>query len=381
MKKKSDSLTLHAKHRGKIAMCTKVPIDNADTLSWAYSPGVAEPCLAIANTPDDVFLYTNKQNTIAIVTDGSAVLGLGDIGPDAALPVMEGKAALFKTFADIDAIPICLDVHDVEGIVNACKAIAPTFNGINLEDIAAPQCFSILKRLEDELSIPVFHDDQDGTAIVTLAALINAATIADKPLSTLRVVVCGMGAAGTAIVRLLHAAGVKTISAYDKDGFVHPNRDAFKPFFDEGLLTTRDLPQTASLVDVIDGTNVFIGVSTGDLLTPAMIRRMGDKPIVFAMANPTPEIDPQTAKAAGAFIVGTGRSDHANQINNVLAFPGVFRGALDARKHSITQAMKLAAANAIAALMNDDLHVDRIIPSPFDARVVDAVAKAIRDTD
>ncbi len=377
---KNNSLDLHKHYKGKVEIRSKVSIRNEEDLAWAYSPGVAEPCKAIYNSHNDVYTYTSKGNNVAVITDGSAVLGLGNIGPKAALPVMEGKAILFKTFGGIDAYPICLDTQDTEAIIETCTRLAPTFGGINLEDIKAPKCIEIEQRLKQVLDIPVFHDDQHGTAIVTLAALLNSIKLVQKKIDTLQIVLCGTGAAGSSIARLLNEAGVKTLYAFNKDGVITTRKyDTYdfsiQALLDESIITSSS--QT-DLVDIMKGSDVFIGVSTGNIVDTAMVQQMAHDPIIFAMANPTPEITPSEAKKAGARIVGTGRSDYPNQINNVLAFPGVFKGALEARVKDITIEMQLKAAHAIADVIEPEaLTEDYIIPSPFDKRVVKAVSNAI----
>jgi len=380
---KRKSLELHKKYRGKIEIRSKVALKTMDDLAWAYSPGVAEPCKAISKNKEDAYLYTSKSNMVAVVTDGSAVLGLGDIGPEAALPVMEGKAILFKEFAGVDAFPLCLDTKDPEEIIRACMIMAPSFAGINLEDIASPKCVEIERALQKRLDIPVFHDDQHGTAIVTAAALINSCRLTGRDIEDLRVVICGTGAAGCAITRMLKTLGVKTIHGFNIDGTVTKAKISqydfvIKELLESGML---DDPGTSdTLEELLTGSDLFIGVSVGDIVTPAMIKKMNKNPLVFALANPTPEIDPVVAKEAGAKIIATGRSDHPNQVNNVLAFPGLFRGALDARAANITEPMKLAAAYAIADIIpRDELSSDYVIPSPFDKRVVKSVAKAVID--
>nr|WP_137122074.1 NAD-dependent malic enzyme [Ornithinicoccus soli] len=374
---------------GKLKIESKVPIRNRDDLSLVYTPGVARVCMAIADNPEDARRLTIKRNTVAVVTDGSAVLGLGDIGPLAALPVMEGKAALFKRFADIDAFPLCLDSHDVDEIVMIVKAIAPGFAGINLEDISAPRCFEVEARLREELDIPVFHDDQHGTAIVVLAALRNALRVVGKELEDVRLVQSGAGAAGTAILRLLIAAGAKDIIVSDRFGVVHPDREDIKGNGDDNLRwlaeTTNLERRTGTLKDVIEGADVFIGVSAPNLLDGDDIAKMHDDAIVFALANPEPEVDPAAA-AQHATVVATGRSDFANQINNVLVFPGVFRGLLDARSNKVTEEVLLAAAEALAGTVSEDeLNPAYIIPSVFhpdvSKTVATAVEKAVRGDD
>lgn len=376
------ALQAHAQWRGKIEVTARAQADSAQTLALAYTPGVAAPCREIHKEPDLAYTYTRKWNTVAIVTDGSAVLGLGDIGPAAALPVMEGKAVLFKAFGDVDAVPICLDTQDVDEIVNTVRFMAPGFGGINLEDIAAPRCFEIERRLKESLSIPVFHDDQHGTAIVVLSALLNAAQVAGRDIPSLRIVLCGAGAAGCAIAELLLSAGAGDLTLYDRKGILHPSEDWLNSAQRDLAQRTNPRGLTGDLSTALTGADVFIGVSGPGVLTKEMIGLMGEKPIIFAMANPTPEIMPEEALAAGAFIVGTGRSDYPNQINNVLAFPGIFRGALDARAGAITQEMKLAAAQVIAQVARQDgLHREYIMPNAFDPRVGKAVAQAVANVE
>ena len=379
-----ESLDLHRKHKGKIAIRSKVPVNTIEDLSMVYSPGVAAPCLAIHENPEDVYTYTIKSNTVALVSDGSAVLGLGNIGAAAAIPVMEGKCMLFKKFADIDAFPICLDTQDTEQIIQTVRNIAPVFGGINLEDISAPRCFEIEERLQD-LGIPVFHDDQHGTAIVTLAALINAAKVLDKNLNDMKVVINGAGSAGIAIAKLLNGFGqkrpkvkVKHIIICDRKGVISKQRSDIAGVVHkmEALLYTNPESLSGTVHDALVGADVFIGVSESGLLTADHIRTMAKDPIVLAMANPEPEIMPEEAYKGGAAIVGTGRSDFPNQVNNVLGFPGIFRGAMDARAPKITAEMKLAAAFAIAKyLKNPDRQ--HIIPSALDKKVAKAVARAV----
>ncbi|MFW6299027.1 MAG: NAD(P)-dependent malic enzyme [Bacillota bacterium] len=383
---KEKSLELHQKSKGKIEVNSKVSVKNSDDLSLAYSPGVAEPCKAIHKNPEDAYLYTSKQNMVAVVTDGTAVLGLGDIGPQAALPVMEGKAVLFKEFAGVDAFPICLDTTDTEEIIRTVEILAPSFGGINLEDIAAPKCVEIERRLKKKLNIPVFHDDQHGTAIVTLAALYNSLKLVNKKMEDLKVVLSGTGAAGSSIARMLHEAGVKTIYGYNSKGVVSEDkydsyRFVLRELIDENIITPVKKQENDALESVMEGADVFIGVSIGDIVSEAMVRSMNQDPIIFAMANPDPEIHPDLAKKAGAAVIGTGRSDYPNQINNVLAFPGLFRGVLDARAPSITEAMKITASKAIASIVSEDeLTSEYVIPSPFDSRVAKAVGQAVADS-
>ena len=372
------SLELHAAHRGKISVESKVPLATRDDLSCAYTPGVAEPCRAIAADPAAAYTYTGKGNAVAVVSDGSAVLGLGNIGAAAAAPVMEGKCVLFKGFGGVDAYPICLDTQDTEEIIRCVKAIAPVFGGINLEDISSPRCFEIEARLEAELDIPVFHDDQHGTAVVVTAALTNALRLTGRTFEGARVVLSGPGAAGTAITKMLMAAGVRDIICCDRTGALVPGRAKMDAHKAELAEETNPRRFAGTLAEALVGADVFIGVSGPGIVTQDMVRSMAANPIVFAMANPVPEIMYEDAVAAGAAVVGTGRSDTPNQINNVLCFPGLFRGALDARARDITREMKLAAARAIAGLVTDEeLRADYIIPSALDPRVAPAVAAAV----
>ena len=371
------ALELHEKYRGKITTALRDTSDLDRTkLSAYYSPGVGEISRAIAADPSALSKYTWTNNLVAVISDGSAILGLGDLGPKAAMPVMEGKALLFKHFADIDSVPIVLDVHTPDEIVATIKAMSPSFGAINLEDIAAPKCFEIEERLKAECDIPVFHDDQHGTAIVTLAGLINAARVTGRSLQGTKVVTVGAGAAGTAIIKLLHRYGLRNIVSVDSRGVIGDGRDDLN---DEkrALLEFVDRNQSGSLEDALTDADIFIGVSKAGLLTPAMIRSMNDDPIIFALANPNPEIMPEDAKAAGAAVIATGRSDYPNQVNNAIAFPGIFRGALDNGVQKITDEHKLAAAEAIANLV-DNPTADEIIPSPFNDKVVPAVANVIR---
>ena len=364
---------------GKIEVLAHLPIADRDDLSMAYTPGVARICMAIHDEPARVHDLTIKGNTVAIVSDGTAVLGLGDIGPEAALPVMEGKALLFKEFAGVDAFPICLDVHTADEIVETVQRIAPVFGGINLEDIAAPVCFEVEERLRELLDIPVFHDDQHGTAVVTLAALENAARVVGKQMHDLRVVISGVGAAGVAIAKILMGAGVPVIIGCDRKGAVHTGRDDLNSSKQWFAAHTNPDPFVGSIGDALAGADVFIGVSAPDVITPDDVATMAKDPIVFAMANPNPEIRPELIRDIAA-VVATGRSDYPNQINNVLAFPGIFRGALDARATEVTESMKLAAAEAIAmAVSSDELGPGFIIPSVFDKRVVELVAPAVAE--
>ncbi|MCC8167470.1 MAG: NADP-dependent malic enzyme [Planctomycetes bacterium] len=376
----AESLRLHYEWRGKIEIRSKVPVRNREDLSLAYTPGVAAPCLAIASDPSLGYELTGRWNTVAVVTDGSAVLGLGDIGPEAAMPVMEGKCVLFKEFGRVDAIPLCIRTKDVDAIVETVALLAGSFGGINLEDIAAPRCFEIERRLKERCDIPVFHDDQHGTAIVTLAALLNALRVVHKDLESIRVVMSGAGAAGAAIALLLMKMGLRDVVLCDRQGALYAGRIGMN---DEKIALakmTNPMKRHGSLADVIKGSDVFIGVSAPGLVTPDMVRTMADRAILFPMANPTPEIMPDLALEAGAAVVGTGRSDFPNQINNVLAFPGVFRGALDARASDINDAMQIAAAKALAGrVAESDLSRDTILPAPFEEGVGAAVAKAVEE--
>ncbi len=375
---KKEALELHRQWRGKIEVINRVEVKNSRDLSLAYTPGVAEPCLAIKDDVNLSYEYTRRWNTVAVITDGSAVLGLGDIGPEAGMPVMEGKCVLFKAFADVDAFPLCIKSKDVDEIVNTIKLISGSFGGINLEDIAAPRCFEIERRLKEECDIPIFHDDQHGTAIVVLAAMINALKIVGKDIKDIKVVVNGLGAAGTAIIRLLMSTGLKNVIACDINGIIYEGMEGLDAEKAAIAKITNLEKQTGTLKDAIVGADVFIGVSAGNVLTQDMVRSMAKDAVVFAMANPVPEIMPDLAKKAGARVVGTGRSDFANQINNVLAFPGVFRGALDVRASDINDEMKLAAAEAIASLISpEELNEEYIIPAAFDERVAETVAKAV----
>ena len=376
-----EALKLHAEHKGKIEVVSKVPVKTRDDLSTAYTPGVAEPCRKIHADKKDVYKYTAKGNLVAVVSDGTAVLGLGDIGPEAAMPVMEGKSILFKEFGGVDAFPICLDTKDTEEIIKTVKAIAPCFGGINLEDIASPKCFEVEARLEKELDIPVFHDDQHGTAVVVTAALLNALKVVGKKIDEIHVVLNGPGSAGTAIIKMLLATGVKHIIACDENGILYKDRGVGIKDHKAMLCEITNLEdKRGTLKDAIVGADVFIGVSVAGALKPEMIAAMAKDPIVFAMANPTPEIMYEEAMAAGVKVMGTGRSDFPNQINNVLAFPGVFRGAFDVRASDINDEMKLAAAQALADLISEEeLSEDYIIPKAFDKRVGPAVAKAVAE--
>ncbi|WP_241773386.1 malic enzyme-like NAD(P)-binding protein, partial [Bacillus sp. LL01] len=379
---REEALHIHRANQGKLESKSKVPVKNARDLSLAYSPGVAEPCKEIFEDVETVYEYTMKGNMVAVVSNGTAVLGLGNIGPEASLPVMEGKAVLFKSFAGVDAFPICLRSTDVDTIVETVKLMEPTFGGVNLEDIAAPSCFEIEERLKKETNIPVFHDDQHGTAIVTLAGLINALKLTGKKMSEIKVVANGAGSAGIAIIKLMQRMGVRDIIMCDSKGSIFDGRSYGMNDVkaEVAKFTNRDRLE-GTLSDVIKDTDVFIGVSVAGALTEEMIETMNEDPIIFAMANPVPEIMPEKAKAAGAKVIGTGRSDFPNQVNNVLAFPGIFRGALDVRATHINEEMKVAAVYAIADLVAEaDLSADYVIPAPFDPRVAPAVAAAVAKT-
>lgn len=373
------SLKMHEENKGKVEVISKVKIKDRDDLSTAYTPGVAEPCRKIRDNKADVYKYTCKGNMVAVVSDGTAVLGLGDIGPEAAIPVMEGKAILFKEFGGVDAFPICLDTKDVDEIVETVKRIAPVFGGINLEDISAPRCFEIERRLKEELDIPVFHDDQHGTAVVVLASLINAAKCIGKPLSAIKTVISGAGAAGISICRLLLKAGVEDIILCDRSGAIYEGREGLNSAKEAIAAVTNRSMCKGTLADAMVGCDLFIGVSGPGIVTPDMVRSMADKPIIFALSNPTPEIMPDAAKEAGAYIVATGRSDFPNQINNLLVFPGIFKGALEARARRITEDMMISAAHAIAGRVSPDaLAPDCIIPSIFDKTIASVVADAVK---
>ncbi|MBP3543376.1 MAG: NADP-dependent malic enzyme [Lachnospiraceae bacterium] len=373
------ALVLHEKWNGKIDTVSKAPIKSREDLALAYTPGVAEPCKVIAKDKEAAYKYTLKANTVAVVSDGSAVLGLGNIGPHAAMPVMEGKAALFKEFGGVNAFPICLDTQDTEEIIRTVAAIAPTFGGINLEDISAPRCFEIEERLKKMLDIPVFHDDQHGTAIVVLAGIINALRITGKKKENCHIVVNGSGAAGIAIAKLLLSYGFAHIILCDRSGIISKESKNLNWIKEEMLKVTNLENRTGSLADALKGADIFIGVSAPNMVTEEMVASMNKDAIIFAMANPIPEIMPDAAKRAGARIVGTGRSDFPNQINNVVAFPGIFKGALEGRAPQITEEMKLAAAVAIAGLVSDEeLNEDNIMPQPFDPRVAETVSNAVK---
>ena len=373
-----ESLRLHEQWQGKLETVPKMRIETREDLALAYTPGVAEPCRKIAENPSDAYKYTMKANTVAVVSDGSAVLGLGNIGPAAAMPVMEGKCVLFKTFGGVNAVPLCLDTQDVDEIVETVKRLAPSFGGINLEDISAPRCFEIERRLIDELDIPVFHDDQHGTAIVVLSGVINALRLTGKQKETCRVVVNGAGSAGIAIAKLLLNYGFRNLILCDKCGIINSRSEGINEAQRAMLATTNLNDEEGTLADAMRGADIFVGVSAPGIVSADMVKSMNSDAILFAMANPTPEIFPDVARAAGARVVGTGRSDFPNQINNVVAFPGIFKGALESRATRITEQMKLAAAEALAALVSDDeLSEDFIMPEPFDPRAVEAVAAAV----
>lgn len=377
---KEQAMEKHYEWKGKIEVVSRTPIANKEQLSLAYTPGVAEPCLAIAEDPMKVYELTRRQNLVAVITDGTAVLGLGDIGPEAAMPVMEGKCALFKEFADVDAFPICIDSKDPEVIINTVALISKSFGGINLEDISAPRCFEIEGELKKRCDIPVFHDDQHGTAIVTSAALLNAVKVVGKKMGELQIVINGAGAAGISIGKMLLQLGFGDVILCDIKGAIYEGADWLNPAQAEMAKVTNRNKKQGTLADVLRGADVFVGVSRPNLVTQDMVRSMADGAIVFPMANPTPEIMPDEALAAGAAVVGTGRSDFPNQINNVLAFPGIFKGALSVMSTDITEGMKMAAAKAIASVVKpEELKADYILPKAFDREVVDAVAKAVAD--
>ena len=372
-----ESLRLHTQWKGKIEIQARVPVETKDDLSLAYTPGVAQPCLEIQKDVEKSYELTRRGNLCAVITDGSAVLGLGDIGPEAGMPVMEGKCVLFKAFGDVDAFPLCVKTHDVDEFVNAVALISGSFGGITLEDISAPRCFEIERKLKEECDIPIFHDDQHGTAVITLAGLTNALKVVGKKKEDVKVVTSGAGAAAIAIVKLLLSAGFRNITMCDRRGASYKGREGLNWIKEEIARKTNRSKRSGMLADVLAGADVFIGVSAPGVVTTDMVRTMARDAILFACANPTPEIFPDDAKAGGAAVVATGRSDYPNQINNVLAFPGIFRGALDARASDINDAMKIAASHALADLVGDDLSADYIIPAAFDPRVRDAVATAV----
>ena len=375
-----ESLKLHYELKGKLEITPRAKVDSKEALSLAYTPGVAEPCLVIQKDVEKSYEVTRRWNTVAVVTDGTAVLGLGDIGPEAGMPVMEGKCVLFKAFGDVDAIPLCVRTKDVEEIVKTVSLLAGSFGGVNLEDISAPRCFEIEKRLKEICDIPIFHDDQHGTAVVTLAGLINALKLTGKKIEEVKIVTSGAGAAGIAIIKLLLSMGAKHVIMTDREGAIYKGRENLNPIKMEMAELTNLSMEKGRLSDVIKNADVFIGVSAPGTLTKDMVKSMAEKPIIFACANPIPEIFPEDAKEAGAAVVSTGRSDFPNQINNVLCFPGIFRGALDVRAKDINDEMKVAAAYAIAELVSDqELNAEYILPAAFDERVKDAVAKAVAE--
>lgn len=375
-----ESLKLHKKLKGKIEIISRAPVKSKTELALAYTPGVAQPCLEIQKDINKSFELTRRWNMVAVITDGTAVLGLGDIGPEAGMPVMEGKCVLFKEFGDVDAIPICINSKDVDTIVNTICLISGSFGGINLEDISAPRCFEIEKKLKDCCDIPIFHDDQHGTAVITLAGLINALKLVNKKIEDVKIVTSGAGAAGIAIIKLLISMGLKNVIMTDRQGAIYKGRSGLNPIKEEIALITNQECKKGTLKEVINGADIFIGVSAPKTLTKDMVRSMNADPIIFACANPIPEIFPDEAKEAGAAIVSTGRSDFPNQVNNVLAFPGIFRGALDVRAKDINDEMKIAAAYAISNLVSDkELNAEYILPEAFDKRVKDAVAKAVKN--
>ena len=375
-----ESLRLHGEWKGKIEVVTRVPVENKDDLSLAYTPGVAQPCLEIQKDVNKSYELTRRWNMCLVVTDGSAVLGLGNIGPEAGMPVMEGKCALFKAFGDVDAFPLCIKSNDVDEIVNTIYLISGSFGGINLEDISAPRCFEIEKKLKECCDIPIFHDDQHGTAVITLAGVINALKLVGKKLDEVKIVTSGAGAAGIAIIKLLMSMGLKNVIMTDRKGAIYEGREGLNPIKEEMAKITNFNKEKGTLAEVIKGADIFIGVSAPGTLTQDMVRSMAKDPIIFACANPVPEIFPDEAKAAGAAVVSTGRSDYPNQVNNVLCFPGLFRGVLDARASDVNDEMKVAAAYAIAGLVSDEeLTAEYILPAAFDPRVKDAVAKAVAE--
>lgn len=376
----SESLKMHYELKGKIEMVSRASVDSKEALSLAYTPGVAKPCLEIQKDVGKSYELTWRWNTVAVVTDGTAVLGLGDIGPEAGMPVMEGKCVLFKEFGDVDAIPLCIRSKNVDDIVETVRLLAGSFGGVNLEDISAPRCFEIERRLKECCDIPIFHDDQHGTAVITLAGLMNALKLVGKKLDEVKIVTSGAGAAGIAIIRLLISMGLKNVIMTDRQGAIYEGREGLNPVKKEMAQITNHMKEKGTLAEVIAGADAFIGVSAPGTLTADMVRSMAKDPIIFACANPTPEIYPEEAKEAGAAVVSTGRSDYPNQVNNVLCFPGLFRGALDVRAADINDEMKIAAAYAIAGLVSDEeLTADYILPAAFDPRVKDAVAQAVSE--
>lgn len=374
-----ESLRLHYQWKGKLETVPKMTVDSRDALSLAYTPGVAQPCIEINQHPELSYELTGRCNTVAVVTDGTAVLGLGDIGPEAAMPVMEGKCVLFKSFGGVDAVPLCLRTKDVDEIVRTVSLLAGSFGGVNLEDISAPRCFEIERRLKEACDIPIFHDDQHGTAVVVLAALINALKVVQKDIKSIRAVISGAGAAGIAIARLLLAVGIGDLVICDRQGAIYSGRDGLNSIKEEMAAITNKNRISGGIGQALKGSDVFIGVSSPGIVTADMVRSMAPGAILFPMANPVPEISYEEAVAAGAAVIGTGRSDYPNQINNVLAFPGIFRGALDVRASEINEEMKMAAAMALASLVDDQPDSQHIIPLPFDPRVAPTVAKAVAD--
>ena len=375
-----ESLRLHGEWKGKIEVIATVPVATKDDLSLAYTPGVAQPCLEIQKDVNKSYELTRRWNTVAVVTDGTAVLGLGDIGPEAGMPVMEGKCVLFKAFGDVDAIPLCVRSKSVDDIVKTVSLLAGSFGGVNLEDISAPRCFEIEDRLKECCDIPIFHDDQHGTAVITLAGMINALKVVGKKIEDVKIVTSGAGAAGIAIIKLMMSMGLKNVIMTDRQGAIYEGREGLNPIKEEMAKITNRNKEKGTLAEVIKGADVFVGVSAPGTLTAEMVKTMAKDPIIFACANPTPEIFPDEAKAAGAAVVSTGRSDFPNQVNNVLCFPGIFRGALDVRASAITENMKIAAAYAIAGLVSDEeLNAEYILPQAFDPRVKDAVATAVAE--
>ena len=376
----AESLKLHYEWKGKLEVTPRAAVDSKEALSLAYTPGVAQPCLEIQKDVNKSYELTRRWNTVAVVTDGTAVLGLGDIGPEAGMPVMEGKCVLFKAFGDVDAIPLCVRSKDVDDIVNTVALLAGSFGGVNLEDISAPRCFEIEKKLKERCDIPIFHDDQHGTAVITLAGLMNALKLVGKKIEDVKIVTSGAGAAGIAIIKLMMSMGLKNVIMTDRKGAIYEGREGLNPIKEEIAAVTNRNMEKGTLAEVIKGADVFVGVSAPGVLTKEMVSTMAKDAIIFACANPTPEIFPDEAKAAGAAVVSTGRSDFPNQVNNVLAFPGIFRGALDVRASDINDEMKIAAARAIASLVSDEeLNADYILPAAFDSRLKDCVAKAVAE--
>lgn len=379
MDNKEFALQEHEKWAGKIEVISRAKLETPEDLAVCYTPGVAEPCIKISEDVNLSYKYTRRHNMVAVVTDGSAVLGLGDIGPEAGMPVMEGKCVLFKAFGDVDAIPLCVRSKDVDDIVNTVALLAGSFGGVNLEDISAPRCFEIEQKLKERCDIPIFHDDQHGTAVITLAGLMNALKLVGKKIEDVKIVTSGAGAAGIAIIKLMMSMGLKNVIMTDRKGAIYEGREGLNPIKEEIAAVTNRNMEKGTLAEVIKGADVFVGVSAPGVLTKEMVATMAKDAIIFACANPTPEIFPDEAKAAGAAVVSTGRSDFPNQVNNVVAFPGIFRGALEGHAKQITDKMKLAAANAIAALVSDeDLNEDNIMPEAFDPRVADVVADAVK---